>query len=64
MKLTLKEWRRLRGISQAEMAEKVKVSRLTYRGWEECIGKMKVEKLIEILAILEISVSDLELGEG
>jgi transcriptional regulator with XRE-family HTH domain len=59
MKLTLKEWRRAKGISQKEMAELCGVHPNTYRLWEENPANIKLAEAIKIADRIGIAVEDL-----
>lgn len=59
MRLTLKEWRRARGISQEEMADLCGVHPNTYRSWEENPENIKLAAAMKIADRLGIAVEDL-----
>ena len=59
MKLTLKEWRRAKGISQKEMAELCGVHINTYRLWDEKPGNIKLADAMKIADRIGIAVEDL-----
>ena len=59
MQLTIKEWRRARGITQEEMAKLCGVHVNTYRAWEDDPKQIKLEYAIMIADRLGISVSDI-----
>jgi DNA-binding XRE family transcriptional regulator len=59
MALTIREWRRLREISQETMAQKLKIHVNTYQNWEKEPGKINWEKAVEIANILNISLDDI-----
>lgn len=59
MSLTLREWRRLKEISQEEMAEKLKVHVNTFQRWERESGKIPYDKACEIAAILEVPIDNI-----
>lgn len=58
-KLTLRQMRRIREISQTEMAKRLGVAPGTYVMWERCPAKIKTGRLIEICRILKCSVDDI-----
>lgn len=58
-KLTLRQMRRIREISQIEMAKRLGVAPGTYVVWERCPAKIKTGRLIEICRILKCSVDDI-----
>ena len=59
--LTLRQMRRMRDLSQAEMAQKMGVSVTTYAAWERCPAKVKTGKLMQVLKLLGYKISDLRL---
>lgn len=58
-RLTLKSARMMRGLTQAEMAEKLNVHRNTYAHWEEDPKSISVAKANEICAILNVSIDNI-----
>lgn len=58
-KLTLRQMRRIREISQTEMAKRLGVAPSTYVVWERCPAKIKTGRLIEICRILKCNVDDI-----
>lgn len=64
MSLTLKEWRRAKGVSQAEMAEICGVHPNTYRTWEENPEEIKISNAILIANRLGLEVEDIFLSEN
>ena len=58
-KLTVKQHRLIREISQEEMAEKVGVHVQTYRAWEENPEKISIAKAKKIAAAFGISINDI-----
>lgn len=58
MQLSLKEWRRLKGISQEEMANICDVHVNTYRAWEENPADIKISKAVLICDRLGVNMSD------
>lgn len=59
MKLTLREWRRLKEVSQEEMAKVCDVHVNTYRTWEEKPSMIKLTDARIIAEKLEISLDDI-----
>lgn len=59
MKLTIKEWRRVKGISQKQMADLIGVHVNTYMSWEENPGEMRLSKAAIIAEKLEIPLDDI-----
>lgn len=58
-KLTLRQHRLVREISQEKMAEELGVHRNTYAALEENPGKMSVDQAKTIAKILEVTVDDI-----
>lgn len=58
-KLTLKEWRRAKGVSQEKMADICDVHINTYRAWEEKPSEIKLGKAMKIAEELDISIDDI-----
>lgn len=54
MKLTLKEWRKAKSITIADMAGKLGIHPNTYQSWEENPGKISIENGIKIAAYLDV----------
>ena len=61
MKLTLREWRRLKEISQETMAETCNVHVNTYRSWEEKPSMIKLTDARIIADKLGITLDDIVL---
>ena len=59
MRLTIKEWRRLKGFSQEAMAKACGVHVNTYRSWGEEPKKIKVTNAIKIAEHLGVPMSDI-----
>lgn len=59
MRLTLKEWRRAKNISQEEMASVCGVHINTYRAWEENPEEIKLSKAVLISERIGVSLSDI-----
>lgn len=59
MKLTLREWRRLKEITQAQMAEVCGVTCGTYQAWEKKPSEIKISMAIKIAERLGITLDDL-----
>lgn len=64
MKLTLKQWRGAREISQKEMSERLNVHINTYQKWEEDPSKIKMIIAQEIAKIFEVSLNDIDFNKG
>lgn len=63
MSLTLREWRRVKEISQENMANKLKIHVNTYQNWEKDSGKISFDKAVEISKILGVSLNDIAFGK-
>lgn len=59
MQLSIKEWRRAKGISQKEMAKLIDVNINTYIAWEENPGNIRLNKAVLIAEKLGISLEDI-----
>ena len=59
MKLTLREWRRLKEVTQEQMAEVCGVHINTYRNWEEKPSEIKISFAMKIADRLGITLDDL-----
>lgn len=59
MHLTLKEWRRLKNISQEKMAEACGIHVNTYRAWEDNPADIKLSKAVLISELLGVDLSDI-----
>lgn len=57
-KLTLKQYRLIRDLTQEQMAEIIGVHINTYRNWEESPGKISIDKAKKIAQALSISVNE------
>ncbi len=57
--LTLKQWRRVKEISQAQMAERLGIHINTYQNWENDPGKISVAMADKIIGILGIQPNDI-----
>ena len=58
MKLTLKQWRLIRGMTQAQLAEALEVTPVTIWKWEHT-GNMSAKKLQAAAKVLEVSTDDI-----
>lgn len=61
MKLTLREWRRLKEVSQEEMAKLCDVHINTYRAWEEKPSDFRLSCAIKVVERLGITLDDVVL---
>ena len=62
MKLTIRELRRMKDISQEAMAEACGVHVNTYRAWEENPAKIRIENVSAIAKALDVPVEDIFLS--
>lgn len=58
-KLTVRQHRMLREISQESMAKRLKISYGTYRNWEEDPSRISIAKAMEIADIFGVSINDI-----
>lgn len=63
MSLTVREWRRVREISQETMAEKLKIHVNTYMNWERKPGQIGILKAKEIADIFGVSLDDISFAD-
>lgn len=61
MKMTLRQMRRVQDITQAQMADLMKVHVNTYAEWERCPAKVQAGNLLRILRILGYSIRELRI---
>ena len=59
MSLTLREWRRVKEISQQSMADQLNIHVNTYQNWESDPGKISLENAAKISEILGVSLNDI-----
>lgn len=59
MSLTLIEWRRARGFSQQEMADKLQINLSTYRKWENDSGVISFRNGQKIAQIINVPIDDI-----
>ena len=55
----IQEFRKLRGLSQAELAEKAGISEISIRKYEKGERRPKVETLSKIAMVLNVPITDL-----
>ena len=60
-KLSVKQWRMVRGLSQNSMAEKIGVHEHTYRAMERNPMHVRLYKLIQICNVLGVSINDIDM---
>lgn len=58
MSLTVREWRRVKEMSQETLAEKIHVHVGTIRNWEKDPGKIPIEKATELAKALGVPIED------
>lgn len=64
MKKTLRQWRRDREMTQAQLAAAVGIHENTYKKYEHCPGEVRIKTLIALCDVLGISISDVKLFVG
>lgn len=63
MKLTLREWRRARGISAEEFANELGIARSTLDKWENGdTKKIPIQSALKACDILNITINDIDFG--
>lgn len=56
---TIEQWRLVRKIKQADMAEKLGIATITYQRWEKEPEKIPYGKVLEIANILQVNTNDI-----
>lgn len=59
MKLSLRQWRNVREISQEAMALKLGIHVNTYQNWEKEPGKIGISNAVKISEILNVPIEDI-----
>lgn len=59
MRMSLKAWRRAKGISTRAMAKKLGITQTTYINWEKKPKKISIENAFRISTILDVEVNDI-----
>ena len=59
MKLTLREWRRVKEVTQEQLADVCNVHVNTYRAWEEKPSEIKLSAAMKIVERLGITLDDI-----
>ena len=59
VRFTLPGWRKAKGYTQAEMAEKLGLPTVTYSRWEKNPKKIPISKAFEAASVLGVSVNDI-----
>lgn len=60
MKLTLRQWRGARGLTQKEVSEKLSVHINTYQKWEENPGKIKISDAQHLSKVFGVSLDEID----
>lgn len=58
-KLSLKQWRVVKGYSQEKMSELMDIHINTYRAWEEKPSSIKLGNAMKLAQVLDISIDDI-----
>ena len=64
MSFTIREWRRIKEISQETMASRLNVHVNTYQKWERDPGKISMEKAIEVAKILDVPLDSIKFAKS
>lgn len=59
MKLSLKEWRKAKEITIADMASQLDIHPNTYQAWEANPGKISIDNGIKIAAYIGVPFDDI-----
>lgn len=59
MALTVREWRRVKELSQESVAKSLGVHVNTYQNWEQDPGKISIEKAFELAKIFGVSLNEI-----
>ena len=59
MALTLRQWRRVKEISQERMAELLKIHVNTYQNWEKEPEKISIANAVKIADILGVGMNEI-----
>lgn len=59
MALTLKQWRRVKDLTQKDMSNMLNVHINTYQNWEENPEKISVKHALNIAEIFNVSINDI-----
>ena len=63
MSLTVREWRRVREVTQEFMANSLGIHVNTYQRWEDSPEKIPIAKAVEIASLLGVSMDDISFQE-
>ena len=61
-KLTMKEWRKVMDLTQAEVAQKLNIHPNTYREYEEHPERVRIGTIICFCNMLGIKTSEIDMG--
>lgn len=61
MALRIDEWRRVKNISQSEMAERLGIAASTYSYWENHLDSLKLSQIPPIAEALGVSIEEINL---
>lgn len=59
MALSVKEWRRARGLTQQNMADRLNIHVNTWIRWEEAAEYIPISKAFEIAGIYEVTIDEI-----
>lgn len=59
MALTVREWRRVRELSQESVAKSLGIHVNTYQNWEQDPGKISIEKAFELAELFGVTLDDI-----
>ena len=60
MALTLRQWRRVKEITQQGMANMLGVHVNTYQNWEEAPDKISITNAVKIAKIFNLTIDDID----
>lgn len=64
MKLTLRQWRGAKELTQREMSERLNVHINTYQKWEENPGSIKITDAKHISEIFDVPLDEIDFTAG
>ena len=59
VRFSLAGWRKAKGMTQAEMAERLGLPTVTFARWEKNADKIPISKAFEMANILGVSINDI-----
>lgn len=59
MALTVRQWRRLKDYTQANMAEKLGIHINTYQNWEDHPEKISIENAVKLSEIFDVTLNEI-----